>query len=59
MRSYNVFFVWVEIYVIWNYILCICEARVSLSQRQQAILDKELLLLTLTEPDSQTVDNGQ
>ena len=52
-------FVWVEMYVIWNYILCICEARVSLSERQQAIPDNELLLLTLTEPDSQTVDNGQ
>ena len=59
MRSYIVVFLWVEIYVIWNYLLCICEARVSLSQRQQAILDNELLLLTLTEPDSQTVDNGQ
>lgn len=59
MRSYIVVFVWVEMYVIWNYILCICEARVSLSERQQAIPDNELLLLTLTEPDSQTVDNGQ
>ena len=52
-------FLWVEIYVIWNYLLCICEARVSLSKRQQAILDNELLLLTLTEPDSQAVDNSQ
>ena len=59
MRACIVVFVLVEIYVLWNYILSICEARVSKNSIPKAAILAKELLLALTGQDSQPTDNGQ